>query len=267
MAPWAAAQQNCTDGIVETNKTMLRLGTIFARPAITPADVAILYSKSSSFYALARDRDSRDNEQWEKLAQIYLATRMTQYPATVVLDEDAIDGTLAANHKAVVLTGIHYLDPAVVAGLEGFASAGGLVLLTDDCTVKVAGAVKLGRANSSHFAEANRQTAKIADAKQRDAEKARLIALISVAKAVQPVAAALKAALVQKGIKPAFDCDAPGVTAAHARPAAKSTISSRSTSLPAPTRRCRSRPQRPTSRCPPKAERSTTQYTAGLSPR
>src|SRR5262249_5927496 len=46
-------------------------------------------------------------------------------------------------HKAVVLTSLDYLDPKVVGALEQFAKAGGLVLLTADSTVKIAGAVKL----------------------------------------------------------------------------------------------------------------------------
>ena len=39
---------------------------------------------------------------------------------------------------------IDYLDPEVVAGLEGFARSGGLVLLTADCKVNIKGSVNLG---------------------------------------------------------------------------------------------------------------------------
>ena len=47
-----------------------------------------------------------------------------------LLDEEVRDGTLAAQHKAVILTSLDYLDPDVIAGLEEFARQGGLVLLT-----------------------------------------------------------------------------------------------------------------------------------------
>jgi hypothetical protein len=213
MSVWNPAAQPCTDGIVEANKVMLSLGTIFARPAATRQDLAILYSKSASHYAMGKDRSNRDDEQWEKLAQLYLATKMTQYPATVVLDEDVIDGTLAAGHKAVVLTGIHYLDAAVRAGLEGFAAAGGTVLVSDDCTVPIAGAVKLGKGLESYFSNGTRQVNRIQDPKQRQEAAARLACLASVARVVEPLAGALRAALVQRGIKPAFETDAAGLAA------------------------------------------------------
>jgi hypothetical protein len=215
MSPWNPAAQPCTDGIVEANKVFLSLGPIFARNAITRGDVAILYSKSSAEYAMGKDRSDRYDEQWEKLAQIYLAAKMTQYPATVVLDEDVIDGTVAANHKAVVLTAVHYLDPAVKAGLEGFAAAGGAVLVTDDCTVPMAGSVKIGNANQSWFAAAKEQLARIQDGRQKQEANERLLSLDAVARAVQPAAQALRTALRQRGLRPAFETDAPGLAAAR----------------------------------------------------
>ena len=211
--PWDATRQHCTDGIIETNKVMARLGTIFARPAITRAEVAILYSKSAAFYALAKNKADRDNEQYEKQAQVYLATKTTQYPVTVVLDEDIVDGTLAASHKAVVVTGIHYLDPAVKAGLEGFAAAGGLVLVTDDCPVAIAGATKLGARNESYPADAKKRLEKVQDDKKKKEESTRLYLLKNWLPAVQPVAKAMKAALVKRGIKPALETSAAGIAA------------------------------------------------------
>ena len=186
MSPYTPAAQLCTDGIVETNKVFLPLGTIFARPAITRGDVAILYSKSASYYAMAKGRPNRDNEQWEKLAQMFLATKMTQYHATVVLDEDLVDGTVAAGHKAVLLTAIHYLDPAVKAALEGFAAGGGAVLVSDDCTVPIAGAVKLGVVVPSYWEIGSQLLSRIQDPKQRQEKLAQLNSLHSVAKAVCP---------------------------------------------------------------------------------
>jgi hypothetical protein len=215
MSPYEPAAQSCTDGIVETNKTFLSLGTIFAKPAISRGDVAILYSKSASFYNMAGGQPNRDNEQWEKLAQLFLATRMTQYPATVVLDEDLVDGTAAASHKAVLLTAIHFLDPAVKAALEGIAAAGGTVLVTDDCTVPIAGAVKLGVAVKSYWEEGNQRVNQIQNLAARQRALAQLNLLSSVAKAVRPLAMAVKSALSKVGIKPAFETDASGLAAAR----------------------------------------------------
>jgi len=213
MSVWSPAAQPCTDGIVEANKVCLSLGTIFAQPAVTRHELAILYSKSASHYAMGRDKTNRDDEQWEKLAQVYLATKMTQYPATVVLEEDVVDGTLAAGHKAVVLTGIHYLDAAVRSGLEAFAAAGGAVLVTDDCTVPIAGAAKIGKSVESYYSNAARQVNSIQDPKQKQEAAARAASLATIAKVVEPLAGALRAALVQRGIKPAFQCDAQGLAA------------------------------------------------------
>jgi hypothetical protein len=54
-----------------------------------------------------------------------------------------LDGTLAADHHVVILTGIDYLDPNVLKALEEFAASGRRVLLTADCTVSIKGATAL----------------------------------------------------------------------------------------------------------------------------
>src|SRR3954447_23867568 len=73
----------------------------------------------------------------------YLAGKLLQQQFLAVVEEDILDGTLATDYKAVVLTSLDYLDPEVIAALEDFARNGGLVLMTGDCTVDVKGAVKL----------------------------------------------------------------------------------------------------------------------------
>jgi len=215
--PWEPNRQPCTDGILESNKLMASLGTIFARPAITRSDVAILFSKSALWYAVAKAKSNRDHEQTEKLAQVYLATKMSQYPTNVVLDEDVIDGTLAANHKAVILSGLQYVDPAVKSALERFAAAGGFVLMTDDCTLNIAGAAKIGARNDRYWNARERRIAEIQDPQERAKENARARALVNWCNWCQPLAKALKASLLGRGIRPALETDARGLAAARQR--------------------------------------------------
>ncbi len=56
-----------------------------------------------------------------------------------------LDGSVAANYKAIVLTNVNYLDPKVVAVLEDYAAKGGLVLMTDDCRTRIKGAQQTRR--------------------------------------------------------------------------------------------------------------------------
>jgi hypothetical protein len=73
----------------------------------------------------------------------YLASKMIHIPFFPIVEEDVLDGTLAAHHKAAVLAGIDFLEPPIVAALEAFARSGGLVLATADSKVEVKGAVRL----------------------------------------------------------------------------------------------------------------------------
>ncbi len=69
---------------------------------------------------------------------------MAHIPLFPVVEEDIIDGTVAANHKALIITGIESFDPKVQTAIEGYIAAGGIVFMTDDCTVKINGAKMLG---------------------------------------------------------------------------------------------------------------------------
>ena len=212
-APWNAPKQRFSEGLIEANKTMAALGTVFAKPPISRNDLAILYSKSSAEFIRVADKQgngSHDGEQIDRLALMYLASKMAHYPFTAVVDEDVLDGTLAANHKAVVLTGIRYLDPAVKAGLEEFAAGGGAVLMTDDCAVPVTGAQKLGPLDR-YAPLVQKQLAGIQDAEKKKAESRKLLGLEPWMKHVAPMAKSLAAALAKAGIKPAFETDAPGL--------------------------------------------------------
>ncbi len=183
---------NASTGATETNKEMARLGTIFAKPAYTRQEVAILYSKSDVLYATKVRGSTMD-----ALGLAYIAAKMTQYPTTIVLEEDILDGTLAASHKALVLTDIHYLDPNVITALQEYIKDGGAVLMTDDCTVNILGAVKIGA------------TYKLLPPTTPPSTPS----LQEVLKRTEPIARALKAHLLKLGIRPAFGTTAAEITA------------------------------------------------------
>ena len=134
-------------GIIESNKLMARLGTIFNTMPVTRPPVALLYSLSHMIEKQVHDRKItyfHAEDHGRNVPFTYLAGKQLQYQFMPVLDEDVIDGTLAAYHKAIILTSIDYLDPKVVKGLEDFIESGGLVLMTSDCELELEGAIDLG---------------------------------------------------------------------------------------------------------------------------
>ncbi len=214
--PGLNAKSEAAPGITASNRLFARIGTIFARPAYTRQDLAILYSRSNIEY------QHGENTQPGALAVAYMATRMTQYPINAILDEDVVDGTLAASHKAVLLTGLQYLDAPVVAALEAFARKGGLVLVTADCKIKVAGAVPLDvqpealwkkaqdaqKAKADALAEKKKSDANSvskADEEALGAEGSKTNSFRAMMEYAAPLAKALKPALIAKGISPAFE--------------------------------------------------------------
>jgi hypothetical protein len=186
--------------IVETNRIFARLGPIFTRPAYTPQPVTILYSKSNAYF-------NKEHTQLQDLAALYVATRLTQYPVSFVLDEDILDGTLAAGHKAVIIAGVTYLDPTVIAGLEAFAAQGGVVLTTADTTVSIAGAVRLEIVPGALAVQAEEALKQITAAAQRKEAEAKARSFRAWLEYAEPTAQALKATLAASGIAPAFECD------------------------------------------------------------
>jgi hypothetical protein len=198
-----------SEAVVQTNKLFQRLGTVFTTMPVTRPPVAMLYSMSQNLHAQARNMEDNytGGGQREALVYVYLAGKVSHIPMQTVVDEDITDGTLTAHHKAVVLTAIHYLDPKVVAGLEAFASSGGLVLLTGDCTVQVKGAVKLP-ARAEHFDEANLR--KLREAKDSPAVN-KLCSLANLIRSAEPLAKAMAAELKKIGVEPPIQCDNPGI--------------------------------------------------------
>lgn len=133
-------------GVVEANQLLGRLGTVFTTLPVTRPPVALLFSLSQFVHAQTLDRKANyahETAHGRNVPFTYLAGKWLQHQFMPLLDEEVVDGTLVAHHRAVVLTSLDYLDPRVVAGLEAFAGQGGLVLLTADCSVEIKGAVKL----------------------------------------------------------------------------------------------------------------------------
>jgi hypothetical protein len=199
-------------GIVESNHLMGRLGTIFTTMPVTRPPVAVLYSLSAMIHAQAQDQKfnyAHATPHGRNLAFTYLAGKLIQQPLLPIVEEDILDGTLAVEHRAVILTSLDYLDPQVVAALERFTQGGGLVLLTGDCTVKIRGAVNVGVAPA--FPDAARIAAleKVGKAK----EAAALTKMRQALQGAKQLADALRRHLEKAGIRPVLTTDQPGITA------------------------------------------------------
>lgn len=139
-------KSRAAQGVVESNHLLQRLGPIFNHMPVTRPPVALLFSLSQMIHAQTLDRKqcyAHDIAHGRNVVFTYLAGKLLQHQFMPVLDEEVLDGTLAAQHQAIILTSIDYLDAELIAALEAFAKQGGLVLLTADSTVQVNGAMKL----------------------------------------------------------------------------------------------------------------------------
>ncbi len=190
--------------VADRNQLFQRLGTIFTVPEYTSQDLTILYSKSNQYYALEAGQPG--------LGPVYLATKLLQYPIQVILEEDILDGSLAASHKAVILTGLAHLDAPVVTGLEDFIKGGGTVLETSDCAVAIRGAVRVP-VDPSALERADAAMEKLADPAKKKAETFRVATFNHSIENSTRIAAALRPALARAGIKPAFGSDVPTIAA------------------------------------------------------
>ena len=168
---------------VETNKAMARLGSIFAKPAYTRQDVAILYAKSDLVHA-TRTKEFISTR--DAIGRLYTATRLIQYPITGIVEEDLLDGS-ATQYKVILMSDIEYLDPVVIDSMVAYMKAGGHVWMTDDCKVAVPGAEKIGFTYTVPRAQGNKP-----------------FPFPQVIKNALPLAAALKVKLEKIGLKPAF---------------------------------------------------------------
>jgi hypothetical protein len=197
-------------GIVESNQLMKKLGPIFTTMPATKPPVAMLYSLSQVIHTQTQDRKlnyAHEIPHGRNLPLTYLAGKLLQQQFLAVLEEDALDGTLANDHKAVVLTTLDYLAPAVVRALEDFAGRGGLVLLTADCTVQIKGAIKLPVSPRMPDQEA---IDKLRAAKKYN-ELGPYETMAKWFEGALPLARAIKAELDRAGIRPPLESDAPTV--------------------------------------------------------
>ncbi len=196
--------------IVEVNRLGARLGTIFTTMPATRPPVALLFSLSQLIHAQTQDREvnyAHETPHGRNMAFSYLAGKLLQHQFQPLLDEEVRDGTLAAHYRAIILTSINHLDPLVIGGLEAFARQGGLVLLTADCTVKVAGGVKLPVTPA--WPEADR-IAELQNA-GKPSEAGKLMQMRQELEAAARLAAAIRPHLEHAGIRPPLGSTEPGI--------------------------------------------------------
>ncbi|MHB1038464.1 MAG: hypothetical protein ACYC35_29205 [Pirellulales bacterium] len=211
------------EGIVESNKLMARLGTIFTTMPVTRGQAAVLYSLAQNLdaqiHVMATDvnRSAYEGGGHARDASglVHVAGKMIQTQIDPIVEEDILDGTLAAHYKAVVLPGIHYLDPPVVAALEAYAAAGGTVLLSDDSRVEIKGAAKLGAPATSEFLQKLARLWLERDQPGKLAEREKLYTAGNYMAAAAPLAKAMRAQFDKLGIRPALECDSQSVAAAR----------------------------------------------------
>ena len=200
-------------GIVEANKLAARFGTIFTTMPLTRPPVAQLYSISQNLSAEVRnmqdpktiDRGAYDGGGHSRAESLstYLAGKIIHIPIQPIVEEDVLDGTLAAHHRAVILPGIDHLEANVVTAFEQFIIDGGAVLLSDESKVQIDGRdEKIGvTASSSQYDLIERlwheQNSRISEASrgERVYERCRAVR----------AGAARKAS--EDGIHPTMECD------------------------------------------------------------
>ncbi len=205
------------DGVVESHKLASRLGTIFTTMPVTRPPVAMLWSLSHNLAAEVRDMQNPatinkaayegGGHNRDKTLQLYVAAQMAHLPIMPVVEEDILDGTVAAHHKVLILPGIDDLDAKVSDALESWIAAGGIVLVSDDSRYHARGAQRLGAALSTdaaaHLAKLHKDNKK--------AEIARTENFNYYLKASEPVAKVLRDRLGALGVLPALDADSTSI--------------------------------------------------------
>jgi hypothetical protein len=195
---WSPSRDPGMPGVVEDNKTQLRLGTIFQHMPVYRDHAAILYSLSQGIESEIRSgmKDIREaNSHMRTTEAFYAAGMRNQTPLIPVVEEDILDGTLALHHKVLILSKVEYLDPKVIGALEAYIAAGGVVLTDVECTVAIKGVTKLGLGMDYTFHKA---------IESRDRG---IYTSINFMKNVEPLAKALREKLAAYGVQPVFGCD------------------------------------------------------------
>lgn len=203
-----------SSGVVETNKVIARLGTVFATPSVTRPPVAVLYSMSQNLHAQIQNMS--DNYEGgghgrDRVFLVYLAGLRMQTPIQPIVEEDILDGTLSTGYRAVILTGIQSLDPKVISALEAYAEKGGTVIVGDECALQIKGATRLDIPIDRTFFEEMSRAWK----ENRKEDHAKLNRAGNYIKAAEPVARALRPKLEAAGVYPVFACDNPEIIASR----------------------------------------------------
>jgi len=203
-----------TVGIIEANKVQMRLGTIFHEMPVKRPTVAMLYSMSQNLHGAVSAVIAKDLNLAGYVGgghryahhMLYYASKLIQTPMHPVVEEDILDGTLAKNHTVLILTGIDYLRPDVLAAVEAFAATGGTVLLSDECKQKVQGAKPVGAAMPiDHAYKAGKAWGSL--------EYHLYGSFGGFAEALTDYNKALVAALKGCGVEPVIQTDQPGISA------------------------------------------------------
>jgi hypothetical protein len=157
----------------------------------------------------------------EGLNFAYLALKAIQSPFDFILDEDLVDGTVAADKKVVVMMSVDYVSEPVRHALSAFIEQGGMVLLSPDSELALEGAVRL--AAKPELATRDRLAAigeKLKDAalgaEEKEAlqkERSSLSALRNWIEAARPLAKDLQRHLQAAGVAPVIECDEAGISA------------------------------------------------------
>jgi hypothetical protein len=203
------------EAVLETHRTMARLGPIFTAMPVTRPEVAMLYSMSQNVKAMVDSKDLNNGQdfpgQVERLMQLFVAAKLAHIPIFPVVEEDILDGTVAASHKALVLTGLEVLDPKVVGVLEDWIKAGGKVIMADECKVTIAGAVKLGAPITLKIYEEAAKEYGSGDQATRQKRGCSARSALSYYRNGEPIAKALAARCAEAGIRPVAEVSEPQV--------------------------------------------------------
>lgn len=203
------------EAVVEANRTMARLGTIFTAMPVTRPEVAMLYSMSQNVKAMVASKDFSNGQdfpgQVERLFQLFVAAKMAHIPVWPVVEEDILDGTVAADHKVLLLTGLEVLDPKVITALEDWIRAGGRVILSDECQVTIAGATRLGVPVTTKIYEAAAKEYGSGEQATRQKRGCSARSALSYYREGAPVAKALASRCREAGVLPAAEISEPQV--------------------------------------------------------
>ena len=208
---------NNAEGIIEANKVQLRLGTIFTTMPVTRPEVAVLFSMSQILDGEMTDLIKKDitgaaydggGHSRGTSLMTYMAGKMIHVPFFPIVEEDILDGTLAKNHKVLILPGINTLEPKVKAAVQSFIKGGGVVLISDDAKVTIEGAKLIGaKLDIAYYRKAGNTWG--------SPDYWILNSFGNYTKVLTPFANALAARLREAGITPVINTDSPGLIASR----------------------------------------------------